>query len=74
MSFSSSSCTTSDATIPRRCGAGARRSTHDANDVNGLGLDEDFQRLWTFYLCYCEAGFIEGRVSDVQVLLRPSRS
>ena len=42
--------------------------------VNGLGLDEDFQRLWTFYLCYCEAGFIEGRVSDVQVLLSNRRA
>ena len=52
------------------------RSSLDAQreQVTGLGLDEGFQRLWTFYLCYCEAGFIEGRVSDVQVLLRPSRS
>ena len=41
--------------------------------VSGLGLDEGFQRLWTFYLCYCEAGFIEGRVSDVQVLLSNRR-
>jgi len=41
--------------------------------VSGLGLDERFQRLWTFYLCYCEAGFIEGRVSDVQVLLSNRR-
>jgi len=41
--------------------------------VSGLGLDDRFQRLWTFYLCYCEAGFIEGRVSDVQVLLSNRR-
>jgi cyclopropane-fatty-acyl-phospholipid synthase len=47
------------------------RSSLDAQRerVAGLGLDEEFQRLWTFYLCYCEAGFIQGRVSDVQVLL-----
>jgi len=41
--------------------------------VSALGLDDRFQRLWTFYLCYCEAGFIEGRVSDVQVLLSNRR-
>jgi cyclopropane-fatty-acyl-phospholipid synthase len=41
--------------------------------VSRLGLDERFQRLWTFYLCYCEAGFIEARVSDVQVLLSNRR-
>ena len=41
--------------------------------VSGLGLDERFQRLWSFYLCYCEAGFIEGRVSDVQVLVSNRR-
>ena len=41
--------------------------------VTALGLDERFQRLWAFYLCYCEAGFIDGRVSDVQVLLSHRR-
>jgi cyclopropane-fatty-acyl-phospholipid synthase len=47
------------------------RSSLDAQreNVTRLGLDESFQRMWTFYLCYCEAGFIQGRVSDVQVLL-----
>ena len=51
------------------------RSSLDAQRerVTGLGLDEDFQRLWTFYLSYCEAGFIDGRVSDVQVLLSNRR-
>lgn len=27
-----------------------------------LGFDESFRRLWTYYLCYCEAGFRTGRV------------
>ena len=51
------------------------RSSFDAHreQVTGLGLDERFQRLWTFYLCYCEAGFIDGRVSDVQALLSHRR-
>jgi cyclopropane-fatty-acyl-phospholipid synthase len=34
-----------------------------------LGYDERFRRLWSFYLSYCEAGFAERRIGDVQVLL-----
>ena len=25
--------------------------------------------MWDFYFAYCEAGFLERRVSDVQVVL-----
>lgn len=35
-----------------------RFEAHHA-DLEGLGLDERFDRLWRFYLCYCEAGFLE---------------
>ncbi len=35
-----------------------RFEKHEA-DLEGLGLDERFHRLWRFYLCYCEAGFLE---------------
>jgi cyclopropane-fatty-acyl-phospholipid synthase len=46
---------------------------HD--DARALGLDEEFLRLWDFYLCYCEAGFEERVVSVVQLVLeRPGRS
>ncbi|MBU6266715.1 MAG: cyclopropane-fatty-acyl-phospholipid synthase family protein [Sphingomonadales bacterium] len=30
--------------------------------IAALGFDERFRRLWTYYLCYCEAGFREGLV------------
>ncbi len=30
--------------------------------IKPLGFDERFKRLWTLYLCYCEAGFAEGIV------------
>jgi len=30
--------------------------------IQALGFDEAFRRLWTYYLCYCEAGFLAGRV------------
>jgi cyclopropane-fatty-acyl-phospholipid synthase len=34
-----------------------------------LGYDERFRRMWDLYLAYCEAGFRERRISDVQLLL-----
>jgi len=30
--------------------------------IEALGFDAAFKRLWTYYLCYCEAGFRAGRV------------
>lgn len=37
--------------------------------LEALELGAAFQRLWHFYLCYCEAGFLERHVSDVQLVL-----
>jgi cyclopropane-fatty-acyl-phospholipid synthase len=34
-----------------------------------LGYDEYFYRLWEFYLCYCEGGFIERTIGTAQLLL-----
>jgi len=39
------------------------------SDAHALGFDERFLRMWRFYFAYCEAGFLERRVSDVQVVL-----
>ncbi|MBT8766574.1 SAM-dependent methyltransferase [Metapseudomonas boanensis] len=33
-----------------------------------LGYDETFQRLWEFYLCYCEGGFEERSIGVAQLL------
>ena len=38
-------------------------------ELGRLGYDERFQRIWTLYLAYCEAGFAERRICDVQLLL-----
>ncbi len=38
-----------------------------------LGYDERFRRLWELYLCYCEGGFRERRIQDVQLLLAKPR-
>jgi cyclopropane-fatty-acyl-phospholipid synthase len=37
--------------------------------VRALGYPESFDRLWEFYLCYCEGGFAERQLGDVQMLL-----
>ncbi len=34
-----------------------------------LGYTEEFFRMWEFYFCYCEGGFTERVISDVQMLL-----
>ncbi len=39
------------------------------NQVRALGYPESFNRLWEFYLCYCEGGFAERQLGDVQMLL-----
>ena len=38
-------------------------------EVERLGLGTEFRRLWTLYLAYCEAAFLERHVTDVQLLL-----
>ncbi|NOT32685.1 MAG: class I SAM-dependent methyltransferase [Candidatus Eisenbacteria bacterium] len=38
-------------------------------EIKALGFDDRFVRLWTYYLCYCEAGFEEGYVDDLQLVL-----
>ncbi|MGA9858503.1 MAG: cyclopropane-fatty-acyl-phospholipid synthase family protein [Solirubrobacteraceae bacterium] len=40
-----------------------------AADLAARGYDERFQRIWTLYLAYCEGGFAERRICDVQLLL-----
>ena len=34
-----------------------------------MGYDEYFLRLWEFYLCYCEGGFLERSIGTAQLLL-----
>lgn len=37
--------------------------------VRALGYPETFIRMWEYYLCYCEGGFHERAIGDVQMLL-----
>jgi cyclopropane-fatty-acyl-phospholipid synthase len=44
----------------------------NAAAVRTLGYPETFIRMWEFYLAYCEAGFAERALGDVQALfVRP---
>jgi cyclopropane-fatty-acyl-phospholipid synthase len=42
---------------------------HRRAEVERLGFDDRFWRLWTLYLSYCEAAFMERHISDVQLFL-----
>jgi cyclopropane-fatty-acyl-phospholipid synthase len=37
--------------------------------IRALGYDEQLIRMWEFYFCYCEGGFAERAIGDVQLLL-----
>lgn len=41
-------------------------------EVAALGFDDAFVRMWRFYLAYCEAGFLERAISDVQMVFAGS--
>ena len=36
--------------------------------IKNLGFTNPFIRLWLFYLCYCEGGFIERQIGNVQMV------
>ncbi|WJD60484.1 SAM-dependent methyltransferase [Pseudomonas kurunegalensis] len=37
-------------------------------ELMALGYDDTFQRLWEFYLCYCQGGFEERTIGVAQLL------
>ncbi|MCM2311221.1 MAG: cyclopropane-fatty-acyl-phospholipid synthase family protein [Steroidobacteraceae bacterium] len=41
--------------------------------VRQLGYPDAFVRMWDYYLCYCEGGFLERQIGDVQMLLTRPR-
>ena len=43
------------------------------SEVRNLGFNEEFIRMWEFYLAYCEAGFLERYISVAQlVFVKPA--
>lgn len=45
-----------------------RRLEANRSKAAALGFDERFLRMWRFYFAYCEGGFLERSISDVQML------
>jgi cyclopropane-fatty-acyl-phospholipid synthase len=42
------------------------------DEIRDLGYSDEFIRLWEYYFCYCEGGFLERDIGTVQmVLTRP---
>lgn len=37
--------------------------------IMALGFDENFIRMWRYYLCYCEGGFLENQIHCLQLLI-----
>lgn len=50
-----------------------RRFNLRLDEVQALGYDMRFIRMWDFYLAYCEAGFLEQSISDVHLLFAKER-
>jgi cyclopropane-fatty-acyl-phospholipid synthase len=44
------------------------RFNHGFADLTRHGYDDSFRRLWNFYLCYCEGGFLERSISVVHLV------
>ena len=42
-----------------------RNFLQQLDEVRALGYPEEFIRMWEFYLCYCEGGFLERSIGDV---------
>lgn len=39
------------------------------DQVRAMGFDDVFERMWDFYLAYCQGGFQERSIGTVQILL-----
>ncbi|GLU48501.1 SAM-dependent methyltransferase [Nocardiopsis ansamitocini] len=49
------------------------RFSAGADDIQELGFDPVFQRMWEFYLAYSEAGFRSGLIDVEQLILERGR-
>ncbi|MCB1587459.1 MAG: class I SAM-dependent methyltransferase, partial [Xanthomonadales bacterium] len=51
-----------------------QRFLQQLDQVRALGYSERFVRLWRWYLAYCEGGFLERTIGDVQLLFAKPRN
>jgi cyclopropane-fatty-acyl-phospholipid synthase len=57
----------------RTLAAWRRNFWDNISRVRALGFDDRFVRTWHYYLCYCEAGFLERQIGVSQLLLTKPR-
>ena len=43
-------------------------------EIKNLGFDQYFINLWNYYFSYCEAGFANGTIDDVQLVLKGGKA
>ena len=43
-------------------------------DIKKLGFDQYFINLWNYYFSYCEAGFANSTIDDVQLVLKGGKA
>jgi cyclopropane-fatty-acyl-phospholipid synthase len=58
----------------RTLAAWRERFLHSLLEVEALGFDERFIRMWDYYLAFCEGAFLERHISAVQLLLTKNHS
>jgi len=51
-----------------------RRFLGKQDEVRALGYPNEFVRMWDYYLAYCEGGFLERSIGDVQMLMAKPRN
>ena len=56
----------------RTLGEWQRNVDAHAERLVEMGYDRTFQRLWRYYLAFCQGGFMERSIGDVQLLLEKS--
>ena len=44
------------------------------DEIKNLGFDQYFINLWNYYFSYCEAGFANGTIDDVQLVLKGGKA
>jgi cyclopropane-fatty-acyl-phospholipid synthase len=56
----------------RTLAAWRERFLYSIAEVEALGFDDRFMRMWDYYLAFCEGAFLERHISDFQLLLTKS--
>ncbi len=51
-----------------------KRFTANEKKIKQLGFDDKFMRMFKFYFCYCEAGFLSSYISVIHTLMEKNNA